>query len=72
MDRFGEMLFLRKFNSILKMWKVVNILDSSKYFGQFFGKLVKFWSKFLVKIVENRGDYDSVLGSCKFIFVFCH
>ncbi len=45
MDQFGEILFLRKFNSILKiLWTVLWILDSSKNYGLFFWKLVKFQS----------------------------
>ncbi len=48
----------------------ISILDSSKNFGKYFGKLVKFRSKFLVEIVGKRGDYDCVFRKFDFIFVY--
>ncbi len=43
-------------------------MDGSTNFGQFFWKIGKISIEVLVEIVENRGDYDGVLGCCTPIF----
>ena len=47
LDQFGEILFYGKLIVFKKnLDSYISILDSSKNFGKYFGKLVKFWSKF--------------------------